>query len=240
MRLDRFIASQLALTRKQANRLIRDGRVTVDEEVLSNPNRHVDPEGQAVAVDDEPVTYYEELTLLMNKPVGVVSSTRDATALTVLDLVPEEWRRHGLSPVGRLDKETTGLLVLTTDGKLVHALTHPRRHVPKVYSAQVEGDLDVDAARRAFAEGVVLEDGTTCAPAELSATGPGEVRVVLREGKYHQVRRMIAACGGHVAALHREAVGSLPTPPDLPMGECRPATGDELRALQETEPPERS
>ncbi len=232
MRLDRFLAHETGRTRKEADRLVRRGLVTVDGVVTTRPADHVDPTRQVVAVDGAPVEYLPQVTLMLNKPAEVVSATEDPGERTVLDLIDPRWVRPGLAPVGRLDKDTTGLLLLTTDGQLSHALTHPRRHVARVYEAQLEGALDANAAER-FARGVALADGTICKPARLEAIGPDRVRVTLTEGRYHQVKRMIAACGAHVAALRRLSMGPLTLDPALPEGEARPLTADELGALRD-------
>ncbi len=245
------MARAVGLSRKEAARLIGRGRVRVDGVVGRRRGARV-PRGAQVTLDGAALTPPPgDLHVLLHKPRGVVSSTRDPRDRTVLDLLPPALRPPGLAPAGRLDKDTTGLLILTTDGALLHALTHPRRHVAKRYVALVRGTLDQDATTR-FRAGLLLGDGTRCAPAELrrvpeqpagwagapwdddDARGGREVwEVTLREGRYHQVKRMIAACGGRVEALHRAAVGELELPSDLPPGAARTLTAQELeRALE--------
>ena len=167
---------------------------------------------------------------MLNKPTCVLSATEDAQARTVLDLLPPPYRRMGLFPVGRLDKDTTGLLLLTNDGDLAHRIISPKKHVPKVYLAEVDGVLD-DEDIAAFAQGLRLSDGTLCLPAELVVAAPSTGRVTVYEGKYHQVKRMFAARGKHVTALHRLAVGGLTLDDSLPPGGFRELCPDELTAI---------
>lgn len=244
-RLDAFVSRAAGVSRKQAARIIARGRVAVAGRLARSKGTLVPP-GAPVTLDGAPLLPPIAVThVLLHKPAGVVSSTRDPRDRTVVDLLPDALRAAGLTPAGRLDKDTTGLLILTTDGALIHALTHPRRHVPKRYVALVRGPLARDAPAR-FLAGVVLADGTRCAPASLRrretwphawAGGAQDTaleawEITVREGRYHQVKRMIAACGGRVEALHREAVGGLDLPPDLPPGASRPLHPQELaRAL---------
>lgn len=240
MRLDRLLSTQLGISRRDAARAIRRGRVRVDGEPLRDPSAHLDPAAAEVRIDDTPVPFAAELTLVMHKPPGVLSATRDAADRTVLDLVPAGLRRRGLAPVGRLDRDTTGLLLLTTDGTLNHRLCHPRRHVPKTYLAAVAGEgllaTPEEALAQRFEGGLLLGDGTRCRPARFAWAGPGAARITVHEGRYHLIKRMIAACGGSVLALHREAVGALPLPADLGPGEVRAATEHELSCLVEAPP----
>ena len=167
---------------------------------------------------------------MLHKPAGVLSATEDSRQQTVLDLLPPELRRRGLSPVGRLDKDTEGLLLLTNDGALAHRLLAPRSHVDKVYYARVEGALEpADAA--AFAAGMTLGNGLECLPAGLEILSPGECLVTLREGKFHQVKRMLAARGKPVQYLKRVQMGNLTLDPALELGQFRFLTGDEWKSL---------
>lgn len=216
-------------TRKEASILLRKRRVSIDDVVTTRGADQVDPARQTVRVDGAVVTWLERRVLMMHKPAGVVTATQDDREPTVLDLVPPDLRR-GLLAVGRLDKDTTGLLLLTDDGGLVHALTHPKRGIEKVYEATYEGELD-DAPSR-FEAGLTLADGTICRPARIELHDAGRARVTLHEGRYHQVKRMIAACGGHVTGLHRVAVGDLRLDPALAPGSVRPLTADELALLE--------
>lgn len=228
-RLDRFLAHALDISRTDAQKLVRRERVTVDGEPVRDPSMHVTG---GVALDGEPVIAFGRVVLMMHKPAGLLSATRDPSDRTILDLVPRELRPRDLAPVGRLDKDTTGLILLTNDGQLNHRLTHPRRHVPRTYRVHYEGALAEDAMAR-VAAGLRLEDQTELLPAELTLIGPGECRLVLHQGVYHQVKRMIAVLGGVVTALHREGFGPLVLDPEaLAPGAVRSLSGDELEALE--------
>ena len=211
-RLDKIIANRGIASRREVKELVRQGRVLVD---------------------GVPVCGERYLYLLLHKPAGVLTATEDKRQPTVLDLVPESCRRRGLAPVGRLDKDTEGLLLLTDDGELTHRLLSPKYHVDKVYYARVEGTPDAgDAA--AFAAGLQLDDGLQCLPARLEPLGPGECLVTLREGKFHQVKRMLAARGKPVLYLKRLAMGPLQLEAELMPGQCRLLTDQELMALRST------
>ncbi len=230
LRLDKLLADTGRWSRKEARGIIRQGRLTVDGKAVLQPELRVDPSAVALAVDGEPVCWSRHAYLLMNKPAGVLTANEDRHAPTVLDLVPEELRRPGLSPVGRLDKDTTGLLLLTDDGALNHALLSPKRHVDKVYLAHIDGTV-AQADEDAFRAGLTLEDGTECLPAELESLGPGLCRVTLREGKFHQVKRMLASRSLPVLALRRVAMGPLSLEESLPEGAVRPLEPPEIAAL---------
>lgn len=232
-RLDKLLSRVLPTTRNVAHKLIRSGRVTVDGVEERDSARIVDPRVQVVLVDGGGIASPDPLVLIMHKPAGVVSATEDDVEKTVLDLVPRAWQRKGLAPIGRLDKDTTGLLLLSDDGQLAHALTHPRRHVEKVYAMSYDGTLAPDAAARAAA-GITLADGTTCLPATLVIEDAARATMTLREGKYHQVKRMMAALGGVVTGLHRVRFGPLELPVDLAPGDVRELTAEERRSLTAT------
>ena len=225
LRLDAYVAKALPCSRADAQRYIRGRHIAVRGEVVRDFAQHVAADAE-VTIDGAPLALPGPLLLVMYKPLGVVSSTADPRDRTVLDLVPAGLVRPGLAPVGRLDKDATGLLLLTDDGALLHALTHPRRHVPRTYEAVHERVLVDDASARAAA-GLVLADGTRCMPAEVTVLGPGRAQVVVHEGKHHQVKRMIGALGGHVTALHRTRFGALALPSDLAEGDVRPLTAAE-------------
>lgn len=211
---------------------MRRGRAQVNGRVCCDPAAKVDPEQDEIRFDGVVQSYQRHRYLILNKPAGVITAVSDRRQ-TVLDLISEGERR-GLFPVGRLDRDTEGLLLLTTDGQLCHALMSPRRHIEKIYLAGVSGTLAADAPQQ-FASGLTLRDGTQCRPAGLSPAGDADGlplwRVALREGKYHQVKRMIAAVGGHVETLQRIAVGPIALPPGLAPGQYRPLTGTELHEL---------
>ena len=232
MRLDKLLAHLNCGSRKEVQAMIRAGRVQVDGAVERDPAAKVDADTAQVVLDGQAQHYQAQRYFMLNKPAGVITASRDARHDTVLELFPEEMRR-GLFAVGRLDKDTEGLLLVTDDGALSHALMSPARHVDKVYEAEVDGELLPDAAAR-FAAGLTLKDGTVCRPAQLEAApdlGENWVRVTLREGKYHQVKRMIAAVGGTVTRLRRVKLGGLALDPALAPGDFRALSGDELVKL---------
>lgn len=233
-RLDKMLAGRGAGTRREAAARIRAGLVTVNGAPCRDPACKVDPDSDQICVDGIALRTRRERYFMMNKPAGVISATEDAKQQTVLSLLPEAERR-GLAPVGRLDKDTVGLMLLTDDGALNHALTSPRRHVDKQYRALVSGHLDAEVPAR-FAAGLKLADGTVCRPAGLTIgecreDGLTEVLVTLQEGRYHQVKRMIAAVGGHVEALERLSMGPLRLDGKLARGQYRALTEDEISEL---------
>lgn len=236
VRLDKLLTHLNCGSRKEVGAFIRAGRVAVDGAVVRDPAYKVDPDLASVALDGQLQCYRAQRYFMLNKPAGVITASRDGRHRTVLDLFPESERR-GLFAVGRLDKDTEGLLIVTDDGALSHALMSPGRHVPKVYEAVVEGTLAPDAAAR-FAAGLTLKDGTVCLPAKLEilSEAPAQtVRVTLREGKYHQVKRMVAAVGGLVVGLRRVRLGGLALDPALGPGAFRMLTDAEVLLLQQQE-----
>ena len=221
-RLDKVLGQTGRWSRKEARELIRRGLVTVDGAVIRQPEYKAEPEQAAITVSGKAMTWRQYCYLMLNKPTGVLTATEDRDQRTVLDLLPERCRRQGVVPVG---------LLLTNDGALAHRLTSPRYHVEKCYLATVDGTVDAgDVA--AFAAGLTLGDGTQCLPAGLEPLGPGRCRVTLREGKYHQVKRMLAACGKPVTALERISMGPLKLDGMLPRGSCRELTAEEVRLLR--------
>lgn len=225
-RLDKFISSQTALSRKEAQKAIRDKRVTVNGELSRSVDIKIDTEADAVALNGKALTYQAHVYYIMNKPSGVVSATEDRVEKTVIDLLPPELRRKGLFPAGRLDKDTTGLLILTDDGDYAHRMLSPKRHVKKRYIATLDRSPD-DSISVRFEEGVVLRDGTVCKSGQASLLDGTRVAVEISEGKYHQVKRMFAALGYHVEALERVRIGALSLDGDLSPGEVREMTKDE-------------
>lgn len=230
-RVDKLLGETGRWSRKEAKELIRKGQVLVDGKAVRKPEEKVDPEGSAVMVCGELLTWQANCYLLLYKPAGVLTATQDRRQKTVLDLLPEPYRKQGVAPVGRLDKDTTGLLLLTNDGALTHQLLSPKYHVAKGYLAEIDGTVDA-ADVAAFAQGMTLADGTVCRPAGLEPLEPGRCLVTLYEGKYHQVKRMLAARGKPVKTLHRCTFGPLSLEPELGPGQCRSLTAEELAALQ--------
>ena len=234
MRLDKLLAHLNCGSRKEVQAMIRAGRVCVDGAAETDPAAKVDPDAALIALDGQVQHYRAQRYYMLNKPAGVITASRDERHSTVLDLFPEEERR-GLFAVGRLDKDTEGLLIVTDVGALSLALMSRARLVAKVYEALIEGELARDAAER-FRQGLTLRDGMVCLPARLDILpGDGEtrVRVTLREGKYHQVKRMVAAVGATVVRLRRVKLGGLVLDPALPAGAFRELTEQELEQLQQ-------
>lgn len=228
-RLDKFLCDSGAGTRSQVKQLLKAGRVTVDGKTEKDPGRKIDPAANAVQLDGSAMGGYARRVVMMNKPMGYVTATEDAKEKTVMELLPEQMRHWDLKPIGRLDKQTEGLLLFTNDGDLLHRLISPKKEVPKVYYARHEGQgTEEDAV--AFASGLTLRDGTVCLPAKLEPLGPGESRITVCEGKYHQVRRMMASRGMTVTYLERIREGTL-TLEGLPRGRTRVLTEQELASL---------
>lgn len=233
-RLDKFLAAWGGLTRSQAKAALKEGRVTVDGVPERDGNRKVDGSVRRVTLDGRLLAKEEgTVVLMLHKPAGFVTSTQDPRDRTVMELLPPEYRNRGINPVGRLDKETEGLLLFTNDGALAHRLIAPRHAVEKIYYARHEGQAGQEDIE-AFASGLTLRDGTLCRPARLEPTGPGESRITVREGKYHQVRRMMAARGMTVLYLKRIAEGPLSLG-ELPLGQIRRLSEREVQTLSQTE-----
>ena len=230
-RLDKIIASTGRWSRREVKDLVRQGRVTVDGAAARSAEEKTDPETAEIAVNGERLTWRRYTWVMLNKPAGYLSATEDGRGATELDLLPQELQRQHLFPVGRLDKDTEGLLLLTDDGELAHRLLSPRNHVDKRYYAQVDGPLDPEDAA-AFAAGMTLGDGLECLPAGLELLGPGECIVTLREGKFHQVKRMLAARGAPVLYLKRLSMGPLVLDETLAPGAFRELTAAETAALR--------
>lgn len=231
LRLDKLLTDTGRWSRSEARALIRQGRLVLNGVCVSKSEVKADPEQDEILVDGQPVLWTAHTYLMLYKPAGYLSATEDRTAPTVLDLVPQALRRPGLAPVGRLDKDTTGLLLLSDDGALAHALLSPRHHVDKVYLARVDG-IGTQADCAAFAAGITLQDGTRCMPAQLELLEPGVCRVTVQEGRFHQVKRMLAARGLPVLKLKRLSMGPLQLDESLAPGELRPLTPGEVEALR--------
>ena len=228
-RLDKFLCDSGAGTRSQVKAILKSGRVTVDGMPEKDGARKIDPQTQAVCLDGERLGGMRRVVLMLNKPAGYVTATEDPVERTVMELVPPEYRHLDLKPVGRLDKATEGLLLFTNDGDLLHRLISPKKEVPKVYYARHEGTAGEEDIR-AFAAGLTLRDGTACLPAKLEPLGPGESLITVCEGKYHQVRRMMASRSMTVAYLERRSEGPL-TLGALSRGAVRELSEEEVASL---------
>ena len=228
-RLDKYLCDSGIGTRSQVKGILKSGRVTVDGVPERDGSRKIDPQTQQVCCDGEALGGKRRVVLMLNKPQGFVTATEDKRDRTVMELLPKEYAHLELKPVGRLDKATEGLLLFTNDGELLHRLISPKKDVPKVYYARHQGtagEEDIEA----FRAGLTLRDGTVCLPAVLEPLGPGESRITVCEGKYHQVRRMMASRGLTVDYLERVQEGPLSLQ-DLPRGQVRELTEAEIAAL---------
>ena len=230
-RLDKFLCDSGAGTRSQVKLLLKAGRVTVDGRVEKDNGKKIDPQKQVITLDGEVLGGKRRAVVMLNKPAGYVTATEDPVEKTVMELIPPELKHLDLKPVGRLDKATEGLLLFTNDGDLLHRLISPKKEVPKIYYAKHEGQAGTEDVE-AFAAGLTLRDGTLCLPAKLEPMGPGESLVTVCEGKYHQVRRMMASRDMTVLYLERRQEGNL-TLGDLPRGKVRELTEAEIRELEE-------
>ena len=227
MRLDRLLSEMGVASRSELRDIIRRGRVRVDGAVVTTPEHRVDAGTNEISLDGEVLRWQRFRYFMMNKPEGVLSVTEDRKQPTVLDLLPPELRRLGLFPVGRLDKDTEGLLLLTNDGDFSHRVISPKSGIEKRYRAETEGVPD-EGDVRAFKEGIVLADGTRCLPAKLEITGGSVCYVTVMEGKYHQVKRMLAARGKPVTKLRRLSVGRLELGDSLEPGGLRELDQEDL------------
>ena len=237
MRLDKLLSNMGYGSRKEVKQLLKQKAVTVDGIHVKDAAMHVDPDKQDVSVYDERVIYTEFVYFMMNKPPGVISATEDAREATVIDLLEPKHQHFEPFPVGRLDKDTEGLLLLTNDGTLTHNLLSPKKHVPKVYYAQIEGVV-TEADGEAFARGVELDDGYVTKPGKLvilKSAEQSEIELTIQEGKFHQVKRMFEAVGKRVTYLKRLSMGSLKLDESLDLGEYRELTPEELASLQNRE-----
>ena len=229
-RIDKIIASQGQYSRKEVKALIAKRCIAVDGRIVSSSSEKADPMTMLLTVDGKPLEFKRNLYLVLNKPKGYVSATEDREHPTVLELVPQEYRGRDLFPAGRLDRDTTGLMIITDDGVLAHNILAPKKHVPKRY--HVELDIPVtEEMRLGFSEGVMLNDGV-CKAADLIKTGEKTAEVTLREGRYHQIKRMFGCFGAEVVELKRFGMGRLTLPEDLAEGECREMSEEELALLQ--------
>ena len=227
MRLDKLLSECGVASRKEIRQLIRSGRVSVDGAAAASPEMKLDPYKALVCLDGTKIEYAKYHYYMMNKPAGVLSATDDGRQKTVLDLVTPEMRKIGLFPVGRLDKDTTGLLLLTNDGEFAHRVISPRSGIVKVYHARTEAPVD-EADITAFKEGLTLGDGIKCLPAGLKLLPDGSCLVEVMEGKYHQVKRMLSSRGKPVTELKRLSIGGLKLDKALLPGSFRALEENEL------------
>ena len=237
LRLDKFLANMKVGSRSQVHEIIKAGQVTVNGKVCRSAKQKVKEDAE-VLVNGQGVVYQQYHYFLLNKPDGVLSATEDSQQKTVLDLLKDQDRYQKIAPVGRLDKDTTGLLLLTNDGQLAHQLLAPEYHVPKTYYALLAGVADEETAK-AIAAGLTLKDGTELKPGQLKILRQdkdqeqSEIEITITEGKYHQVKRMFASQGMKVLKIKRLSMGPLTLPADLAPGSYRPLIEEELAALKQ-------
>ncbi|WP_010248193.1 pseudouridine synthase [Acetivibrio cellulolyticus] len=232
-RVDRILSNFGFGTRREIKQLVKNGEVKVDGEVIKDSGMHVDPKTSKIEISGQVLNYRQFIYVMMNKPAGVISATFDNRHETVVDILPEEYKCFDPFPVGRLDIDTEGLLLMTNDGQLAHELLSPRKHVPKKYFAYIEGEVSAGDVKM-FEEGILLDDGYKTLPAELHILEQGEsssVEVIIFEGKFHQVKRMFEAVGKKVKYLKRITMGNLVLDEALATGECRELTENELTGL---------
>lgn len=231
-RLDKYVSAQTGVSRSEAGRLIRGGQVAVDGVVRRDPAYKLEATARQVEVSGRPVAYQRQVYYMLNKPPGILCVSRDPRARTVVDLLPPTWRRRGLFPAGRLDKDTVGLVLLTDDGAYAHRLLSPRSRIVKRYQAVLDAPVGEEHVAL-FAQGTSLADGTVCLPAKLHILSNGTnplVEVHICEGKYHQIKRMFAAMDRKVLWLKRYSIGGLELDPLLAEGAARPLTAAEQAA----------
>ena len=229
-RLDKIISSQFNISRSIARTEIRRGKVTVNGEVVRDPSLQFSPEVQEISYRGQTLNYKKFIYIMMNKPKGVLSASSDKSRETVVDLLPDSLKRNNLFPVGRLDKDTTGLLIITDDGDFAHKVLSPKKNVYKTYIAHLDGDV-TDEMTEIFKNGVTLADGQICKSAELKRISRNVAQIKIPEGKYHQIKRMFGTVGLGVNELHRKSVGALVLPQDLTFGESRELNMNEVESI---------
>jgi len=219
IRIDKMLSNVTNISRSEIKRFIKRGEVTVNGRVVKAADEKIDPESSEVKLKGQTIGYDEFVYIMLNKPKGILSASNDKSRKTVVDLVPDYMKRQKLFPVGRLDKDTTGLIIITNDGEYAHKIISPKNKTGKVYIARLDGELKEDLISE-FKNGVVLADGTKCRPANLEILESNVARLTLFDGKYHEVKRMFGVFGLGVNELHRQAIGKLILPETLKSGEC--------------------
>lgn len=222
MRLDKFFSSQNIASRKEVKNMIKQGLISVNDNKKLKPEQKIDTEEDIIKINEDIINYKKYIYLMLNKPKGVVSATNDNNHKTVLDLVPQKFYRPNLFPAGRLDKDTTGFVLITDDGDFAHRILSPKSHVEKMYHAVLDGKI-TQSQIEMFENGIVLEDGYKCLPAKIKVLKDDIhplIEIVICEGKYHQIKRMAIAIGRKVIELKRVKIGTLKMYSDLKEGEC--------------------
>lgn len=233
-RLDKIIANSGTLSRKEVHRLIKSGAVSVNGITTKDRGFCIDPETAQIKINGQPVSLEKYVYIMLNKPEGVVSATKDPTEKTVVDLVPAEFKKKNLFPAGRLDRNTTGFVLITDNGDFAHKILSPKNHIEKTYEARLAEKID-EISLQKVAEGITLGDGTECLPAKVRVLEDGNnplIEIKICEGKYHQIKRMFAAVGNAVVELKRVKMGELPLDESLAPGECKILSKEEVELIK--------
>jgi len=228
-RLDKIIVSMTNYSRKDVKELIRKKRITINGEIATKSDTKINPDIDKISIDNKEIKIQKYVYLILNKPKGFISATIDKTLPTIIDLVPTEYKHRNLFPAGRLDKDTTGLMIITDDGNFSHNILAPKKHVKKVYNVTIDIPMTTDMVE-GFKKGILLNDGE-CKPAILQITGTNTGVVTLTEGRYHQIKRMFGCFKAKVIELHRIGIGTFILPDTLKTGECRELTKEELNKI---------
>lgn len=227
VRLDKFLSNNTPFSRSEIKTALRRSNVTVNGTKVRAGDEKINPESDEVLINGKAVRNFKKVYLVINKPSGIISASADKTRKTVVDLVPNDYKHLDLFPVGRLDRDTTGLLIITNDGEFAHKVISPNNCVEKCYRVLLDGEIPKSAIK-SFEEGIILADGTKCRPAKLEIINKAVAQVTITEGKYHQVKRMFGVIGLGVVKLHRLSIGQLALPGNLKEGECVELTSNEI------------
>lgn len=229
-RIDKIIASQGKYSRSEVKKILNQGRIKVDNKIIKKSDEKVDIEKSKITIDDIEFNFKKNLYLILNKPKGYVSATEDRNQKTVLELVPELYQRKGLFPAGRLDKDTTGMMIITDDGNFAHDILSPKKHISKTYRVKIDIKI-TEEMKKDFEKGIVLKDHICC-PAIIEIEDDYTALITIVEGKYHQIKRMFGCFGAKVQELHRISMGKLQLPENLKEGQCRELTVEEIELLK--------
>lgn len=229
-RFDKIISTQTGISRSNARKAIWQGKASINGQIVKDPSLLVCPENTDIKFEGQAVNYKKYIYLILNKPEGIISASNDKNRQTVIDLVPQALKRPDLFPVGRLDRDTTGLLLITNDGDFGHKVISPKSNIEKTYIAHLDGEITPELIAD-FESGITLADGTVCKPAKLVALQNNIGEVTIREGKYHQIKRMFGVANLGVNHLHRSKIGNLCLPEDLQKGECRELSETEISSI---------
>lgn len=231
-RIDKALSENLCITRKEAKKILSQSRVKVNSETCKKCDLKIDTENTVVEIDGKKVNLSQHIYIMMNKPAGVVSATTDVKDVSVVDILPPEFKRRNVFPAGRLDKDTVGFILLTNDGVFAHRILSPKNHIEKTYEADIQKNLSDDDIKR-FENGITLSDGTTCLKAKCKMIADKKAQVKIVEGKYHQIKRMFAALDNKVLKLKRTSMGNLLLDENLLPGQCRIIDPQELKLIEE-------